>query len=333
MTTGTRSALTRADVEAVVGDAVLAPSIHNTQPWRFHAHDDTVEVHADTGRTLRVVDPTGRALLLSVGAAVLNLRLSVLVRLGREPVVRLLPDADPAHVATVRVAGRRAPSPVDLALHAAVPRRRTRRDPFAATPLPREVVERLVTAAHVEGAGLRFLSGDAVRWVLDLTGEAERQWRADPAFQAELHRWTTEDPENVEGIPLPAAGPRDHLAHLHPRDFAAGRSWSGRPIARFEPHPQLAVLTTVTDRPADQLRAGQALQRVLLTATATDAGVCVGLLHQPLEVPDLRRLLRDPSSGPENPQMVLRLGYAPGPVPPAVHRRPLSEVLTVSDEP
>lgn len=331
MSTGTRAALTRADVEAVVADAVLAPSIHNTQPWRFHAHGDSVEVLADTGRTLRVVDPTGRALLLSVGAAVLTLRLSVLVRLGREPVVRLLPDGHPAHVATVRVAGRRAPSPVDLALHTAVPRRRTRRDPFEARALPREVVERLVTAAHVEGAGLRLLSGDAARWVLELTGEAERQWRADPAFRAELARWTSEDPESDEGVPLAASGPRDHLAHLHPRDFAAGRPWPGRPVARFEPHPQLAVLTTTNDRPADQLRAGQALQRVLLTAT--DAGLGVGLLHQPLEVPDLRRLLRDPSSGPESPQMVLRLGYAPGPTPPAVHRRPLAEVLSFdSDE-
>lgn len=73
---------------------------------------------------------------------------------------------------------------------------------------------------------------------------------------------------------------------------------------------------------AHWLLAGQALQRVLLTATAR--GVAASPLTQPLETADAW-LVRDPRSGREEPQMILRFGYGPA-VPPAP-RRPVPEVL------
>lgn len=328
--------LTRPDAEALVADAVRAPSLHNSQPWRFHVHARSagavIDVYADTHRAAPVIDPSGRALRLSVGAALLGLRLAIAVRRGQAPLVRLLPDPhDPTHVATVRLGGPYDATPAERALHAAIPRRRTSREPFADRRLAPVDLERLETAARIEGAGLRLLDEDMVRWVLQLTGEAERQWAADPAYREELRRWTTLDPADGEGVPSFAFGPRDHTGRLHARDFGAGHPQRGRAVAAFETSPQLALLVTSHDTVSDHLRAGQALHRVLLTAT--DAGLGVGLMHQAVEMPDLRRLLRHPASGPAAGQIVLRLGYPAAPPPPGtVPRRPVQEVLDYTAE-
>jgi hypothetical protein len=95
-----------------------------------------------------------------------------------------------------------------------------------------------------------------------------------------------------------------------------------RPAEPFEPSPTILVLATDGDARADWLRAGQALQRVLLTATWLDLATTP--ISQPVEVPQVRRLLTDPATGPAA-QMVLRVGY--GKVAGRSPRRALSEVL------
>ena len=56
--------------------AVLAPSAHNTQPWLFKVVPDGVEVYPDVTRRLAVIDPDDRTLLMSIGAAITNLRVA-----------------------------------------------------------------------------------------------------------------------------------------------------------------------------------------------------------------------------------------------------------------
>jgi nitroreductase len=94
-----------------VASAISAPSVLNTQPWSFIIRDNRVELHADKDRQLQVLDPHGRQLLMSCGAALLNLRLAIVQR-TLDPEVRLLPEAtDPLHVATVRIGRTRTPRP------------------------------------------------------------------------------------------------------------------------------------------------------------------------------------------------------------------------------
>jgi nitroreductase len=317
-----------ATVEALVGDAVRAPSLHNSQPWRFRVSPDGVDVHADPSRMVGLLDPGGRALAVSVGAAVLNLRLSMLSRLGREPLTRLLPTPeDPTHLATVRPGRPREATLAERALVDAMPRRRTSREPFSEAPVPAAVMERLVTAARIEGGVLEVLGRERSEWVARLSSEAERQWAADRSYVEEVARWTTADPERRDGVPAHAFGPTDASGRRYGRDFGTGRHPGGRPSARFEAIPRLAVLMTRWDDPISWVRAGQALQRVLLTAT--DAGLATGILHQAVEDGELRRLLRDPQAGFGSAQVVLRLGWRAGedPVPPPVPRRPVGDVL------
>ncbi|MFG1807736.1 Acg family FMN-binding oxidoreductase [Streptomyces sp. NPDC049040] len=320
----TTSTLDAATLEKLIAAAVAAPSLHNMQPWRYRLDPDTatIEVRAATERSLRHTDPLGRALHVSVGAAVLNLRIAV-AHFGWEPVVRLLPrPAEPDLLASVRLAG---PLPGGSRhgqeLYDAVWRRHSSRVPFSGRALPAEVLAELIEAAVAEGADLVVPGVNETRRILQLTSEAEWFTATDPARRAENRRWVRDGAS--DGMPGAVLGPRDASGHLPVRDFSALRPAYARPAAAFEARPVIAVLSTRHDRRADWLRAGQALENVLLTATIHR--VRASMLHQALEWPDIRWALRDPRSGTGHVQMLIRLGY--GPDGPASPRRPLSDVL------
>lgn len=302
--------------------AVAAPSMHNTQPWRFHVlrEAQAVELLADPDRALRRGDPNGRAAYLACGAALFNMRLAAAVA-GRQPVVQLLPDPErPLLLATIRLAGPRQAQPVERELHAAIARRHTNRRPFSNRRVPPGVLAELTEAASVEGAILHVLDRDEAHRVLELARDAERDQSADPAYRAELARWAG-GRRDRDGIPDGALGPRSPEGTTPVRDFTAGQP-AQRDYEWFEDAPQLAVLSLRFGGKVHWLRAGQAMQRVLLTATSR--GIATDPITQPLETADAW-MVRDPRSGSEQPQMILRIGY--GLPVPAAPRRPVHEVL------
>jgi nitroreductase len=310
-----------------VAAATAAPSIHNTQPWRFRPRADTIDVLVDRGRQLVTLDPDGREMLVSVGAAVFNLRLAVRAQ-GHQTGVRLVPNpTEPDLVASVAI-GPAAPVPVAVAaLAEAIHRRHTNRRPFANRPVPFATMQELAGAAVAEGAALLTVDAALRDGVLSLTRTAESRMRIDPRYRAELATWTT--PGGIgrrDGVPRQAFGPRDTDDALPLRDFALGH---GAPTARvdFEPDPTLVLLFTDGDATVDWLRAGAALQRLLLTATVR--GLAATPLSQLLEVPRLRALLADTLTG-QVVQTVLRIGYPTSPAPPTP-RRPVDEVIVGLD--
>ncbi|MFC9324142.1 Acg family FMN-binding oxidoreductase [Kitasatospora sp. NPDC057015] len=319
-------ALDAAALEKLISAAVAAPSIHNSQPWHFRLDPETstLEVRARPERSLPVTDPDGRALHISVGAAVLNLRIAAR-RLGWAPVVRLLPDSTaPDLLATVelddlshaRLAGTEN-------LYGAIWRRHTVRRPFAGPPIPAAVLDLLAETALAEEAVLYFPVGAEKARLLELTAEAERRNTTDPARSTESRSWVQGPDAPAYGIPRAALGPQDSAGRLPMRDFSAIHPPEPLPPAPFESEPCIAVLATRGDAPVDWLRAGIALEHVLLAATVHQ--VRASFLHQAMEWPELRWAARDPKQGPGHAQVFLRLGY--GPEGPPTPRLPLSEVL------
>lgn len=309
-------------LQACLASAIAAPSVHNTQPWLFHPGPGGVEVFVDRRRQVPVIDPTGREQLMSVGAAVFNLRVSILAH-GRLPVLALLPrGASPELMARLSPGRPVASSPTARALARAIPRRRTNRWPYRSTPVPADAVNDLVRAVAAEGAVLRVLDEVPRLTVLGLTRTAEQRWHDNPAYRRELTRWTSHCGPG-EGIPHAAFGPPPDLDVLPLRDLGFCRPVADRPAAKFEPAPTIAVLYTERDAPEDWLRAGQALQRALLTATVR--GLAATPMTQSLEIPRLRSLVSDPVTG-LYAQTIVRIGFPLVPVA-ATPRRPLAEVL------
>ncbi|MGS2614409.1 Acg family FMN-binding oxidoreductase [Micromonospora sp. LZ34] len=315
------TAYTVEQLRAAVTDAVRAPSLHNTQPWRFRLRDGGIEVLVDASRRLPATDPSGWGVRIACGAALFNLRLALAVA-GRPAKVRLRPyPAEPDVVARLAPDLPRPPTPAEQSLHAAIPRRFSNRAPFWPDPVPADARWRLAEAARAEQCWLELLIGvSAVNAFAEIARGAHRVLERDPAHRAERTDWVRGEPA-PDGVPAAAGGPRSE-----PQDLLPSRGFGGqdRALGRdFEPEPLVAVLGSVGNTAVDQVRAGQALQRVLLTAT--DAGLSVSMLSQPIEVPGAREQLRLSLGRFGTPQMVLRVGYGqPGSPTP---RRDVDDVL------
>ena len=314
--------LTEAEFEACVNAAVKAPSIHNTQPWLFFRGPEGIEVYADLARRLPAIDAEGRAMHISLGGAVLNIRIA-LAHGGWDSHTVLLPDPDDSrHVATVRAEGPRPVEPDDRELFAAIERRHSNRGPFEDVAPPESALNALAAAAAKEGAVLHFADPAERDELLSLARTAEDRQRQDPAYRGELRRWTTDDPYREDGVPLEAVGPWSVMETMPVRDFALEREIPGREAARFELEPTVATLATHGDGPEQWLVAGQALEQVLLEATRL--GLSASLFTQALEDPDMRAKLRG-GGQLTAVQVVLRVGY--GRPAPASQRRPLEAVV------
>jgi nitroreductase len=306
-------------MRACLRAATAAPSVHNTQPWLFRLLDGGVEVVADERRRLAVLDPHGREMTLSLGAAVCNLRVTMQAR-GRRPITHLLPFADrPEVVAVIGVGAQCRADPDIWMLAAAVRQRRTNRRPFRGQPVPEWIQGNLVDAARAEGASLVFPDEIGRHDVLSLADAAESTQRENPDYLAELAAWTGLARGRLDGVPASALGPRPDRSPRGLRDF--GAESHGR-AGRFPRDPTIAVLYTNGDDRLHWLRAGMAMQRVLLSATAH--GLATTVLTQPVEVAGTRTQL-SAAGDPRTAQVVLRLGF--GPRTPPTPRRPLDDVL------
>lgn len=302
--------------------AVAAPSIHNTQPWLFRISSGGVDILADRGRRLRTIDPRGRELAISVGAALFNLRVAIRAH-GRMPVTRVVPMAtDPDLMAQVRLGPPAQVTESVRSLTQAIPLRHTNRRPFDGTAVPAEALAELVAAAAAEGGRLALASPDATEALLSLTRTAEKHQRLDPAYWNEISGWTRQFKHRRDGVPPEAYGPWSAMETVPIRDFGLVEPARKRGIESFEHNPTIGVLYSVGDSPRDWVGAGQALERVLLTATVR--GLATTPMTQATEVAHIRGLLTDRMYG-RQPQALIRFGY--GRPSPATPRRPLADVI------
>jgi nitroreductase len=314
--------------------ATLAPSIHNTQPWRLVVRPGRLDLFADPSRAVPVVDPDRRLLTISCGAALLGARLS-LATAGLGVKVELLPDesTQPDLLASLVLDDTAARDQSAHRLDLAARSRRSNRREFGEVQLPVAVVDALHDAAHLEGASLQFVTDlDDRLAVAILAQRAADMQTEDPAYRAELRAWTTDDPDRTDGVPAAAvphvAGRPDESRDEVPiRGFDTTSSGQLPSETRSSLHQTLFVIATVSDHRRDWLLAGQALYRVLLELT--DAGYVASIFSQVCEVPSTRQELRRRLRLPANPQLLLRAGIAPPTAP--TPRRPLTDVVSVTD--
>jgi hypothetical protein len=314
----------REDLLRAASAGIRAPSLHNTQPWLFRLRDGGIEILADPARRLPAADRAGWAVRISCGAATYNARLA-LAAAGTPAEVELRPDRqEPGLIARLTPGITRFPTYTEDELFRAIPHRYSNRAPFWPNPVPAEDRVGLLEAARLEGAWLELLVGmTALTGFAEIAQSADRVLRRDVGYQSELIGWTHADAA-PDGVPVTAGAPAPE-----PHDLLPQRSFSDRrraPGHDYEPEPLVGILGAAGDTQVDQIVAGQALQKVLLTATA--AGLATSMVSQPIEVPTARDQLRRSLRQTGIPQMALRIGYG-SPGHPS-RRRALSEVL--SDE-
>jgi hypothetical protein len=319
-----RDASPDAKLRAAIDYAVLAPSGHNTQPWQFRIVDEALELWADRTRALPIVDPHDRELTISCGAALAFVRIA-LRQSGHDAITEALPEPSERDLlARIWLGTSRQADDRDRALFAAIPRRRTVREPFEDRELDPEFVQGLEQLAEREGAWLARVELHRRGEVAALVSEGDRVQAADPHFRRELAAWFR--PNNTasrDGIPGYAFGMGDlfsRVGALVLNHLNWGKYQARKDLVLLEHTPLLAVLGTDSDSARDWLAAGQALGFVLLRARAE--GVSASYLNQPIEVAELRPRLAgaiDRAAG--FPQLLLRLGHA-GDRTPTPRREP-----------
>ncbi|NUR50739.1 MAG: nitroreductase [Hamadaea sp.] len=310
--------------------ALNAPSIFNTQPWRWVVEDHAMQLWADRSRQLLVADPDGRLLTVSCGAALHHARVALAVA-GHHAQVRPLPDAaEPDLLAEVSLGTDADPGTEDWAAYAAISQRRTDRRAFTGQPVPVAVIQRLIALTEREGAHLAVLRGGEIDDLAILAARAAELQFADPAYRHELAAWTLtapQSPANGSGVPAETAvSPSARRVPI--REFAPPGGSALDPGSENDGGTLYAVLFTDEDTPSAWLRAGQALSALLLAATA--AGLAGSPISDVTEHTLTRERLRHVLAGIGAPQLAVRIGYPPDGTPPASPRRRLGEVVNLS---
>ncbi|OBA60560.1 NAD(P)H nitroreductase [Mycobacterium sp. 1100029.7] len=310
-----------ATIRTVLGLACRAPSVHNTQPWRWRVDQASLHLHSDAGRQLPNTDPDGRDLILSCGAA-LNHCVVALAALGWRAKVTRFPDpADPGHLAAIETVPYTA-DPLDIALAAAIPRRRTDRRHYSSWTVP--VGDIALMAARAARNGVTLCQVEDIERLHKIVSQSI--WdHLNHDYLAELTEWSGRY-ASTAGVPARNAPTPD------PRSKIPGRLFAG-PALAMSPGTSAAAdnavvlaLGTRSDERMAQMRAGEATSVVLLTATSMGLACCP--ITEPLEVAETREEVHaDIFGGGHYPQMLLRVGWAAinaDPLP-ATPRRGLAE--------
>jgi hypothetical protein len=319
---------TKALLRKAVERASFAPSVHNTQPWHFVIRPDVLELHADNDRQLRALDPTGRQMVLSCGCALFNARVGLAA--ARLVQVDRLPDpAKPDLLARLTLVDKPAAWTPLVRLDPMIERRHTNRRDFFDEDVPPDVIYELTTAAEQEEASLvQIVESEHKMIAAQLSQEAEAIQNADPRYRAELEAWTTTDLHRADGVPVYAIPHTDASSEPEAlvRNFdVAGKGWLPR-LRQSSLNHCLMVLGTgrAESNRSAWLRAGEALQRILLEATRLD--YVVSLASQVAEVPSTRDRRRKELDLELHPLLLMRIGRA-APTP-ASKRRDLNKVIS-----
>lgn len=306
--------------------STLAPSGHNTQPWRFRLSKSRIDILPDFTRRTPVVDPDDHHLFVSLGAAAENLSLSSAAS-GLPGELHFAP----ADGGEIRFAYQRGAA-VRSALFGAIPVRQSTRADYDGRAVGKADLDLLAKAAEVPGVHLVLLTDQSgINRVRDLVVSGNSSQMGDAAFVRELKSWLRFNPRQAlrtgDGLYSMASGNPALPDWLGPTafDWLSSASSENDAYARqLGSSAGVGVFVGSEASPAHWVAVGQACQRFALQATAL--GLKHAFINQPVEVarlrPELAALVGMPG---KRPDIVMRFGY--GPTLPWSPRRSLASVV------
>lgn len=315
-------------IRAALTLATQAPSVHNTQPWWWRVGEKSLHLYSNTDLQLHSTDPDGRDLMISCGIS-LNHCVVAFAALGWLAKVHRFPNAaGNNHLAAIELV-RHTAADVDIALAAAIPRRRTDRRHYSSRPVPAEDIT--LMGARAARAGVMLRKVEALTHLSALVAQAAQRHTESLDYLYELSRWSGRYASQA-GVPARNTPQQDAAAAIPRRVFAGPALHESAGPGPTRDNAVVLALGTRDDHALARLRAGEATSLVLLTATALGLASCP--ITEPLEITEIREEVRADVFGTSGfPQMLLRIGWPPAnPDPlPTTPRRPLDDVVTRLD--
>ncbi|WP_187344518.1 Acg family FMN-binding oxidoreductase [Aldersonia kunmingensis] len=294
-------------VRAAVALACRAPSLHNTQPWKWVFDGVVLHLYSDPARLLPETDPFGRQLLLSCGAVLDHLKVALAVRGWRALVVRFPDPTRLDHLAAITFTPARFVTMAEHFLAEAIERRRTDRSPLSPPADWADFEPRITELLEDYAATATFLTQDSRGDLAQASRMTAARRRYDSMYRAEL-RWWTGHSTQVDGVPASVLATSGDSARVPlGRTFPAGQTISAESAPEIDASA-LVVLGTEGDHPLDCLRCGEALSAVLLEATVAGYATCT-LTHL-TELPASRAVVAQLAPECGVPQVVIRVGAA-----------------------
>jgi nitroreductase len=316
--TGSLDAIdTTAILTAAATTAALAPSIHNTQPWRWRVHSGYADLFADASRQLTNADPDRRLLTVSCGAALHHARVA-LAAAGVTVDVDLLPaEGDRDHIARITVTGRTAVTDAAMRRYQTIQIRHTDRRPLLDEPLPSGAIDELRRIAGTFAIGMHPLNRTEMLDLASATSRAQADEVADPAMLVELAAWTGSEHPAGAGIPDANIPDRPAQTTVPSRDF--GHAGTLPLSDRHDRYATYVILYGLSDEPDSWIRAGEALSALWLYAT--EHNIAVLPLSAAVEEPVSRQVLHRTLAGLGHAHLGIRFGV-PDPDQVATPRTP-----------
>ncbi|MTE15232.1 Acg family FMN-binding oxidoreductase [Nocardia aurantiaca] len=307
--------------------ASRAPSVHNTQPWRWVLDGEVLHLYSDPDRLLGVADPHGRQLTISCGAMLHHVRTAFGARGWHTDTVRTPDPTQPRHLAEVRFRRWDSPPPGLYSRAAVMETRHTDRLPMRPPENWNQVLPRLRMLSSPHYVELNALDESMRPRLTAATEQATALRRHDMMYQAEIGWWAGHS-GTAEGVPPDALPSAAEAARVTVgRTFPSARH-SARRTETTEDHARLVVLSTEYDTLTDWLHTGEALSAALLECTVLGLSTCA--LTHITELPDGRNLLTDFTHPAYKPQIMIRIGKAPDDEAwTSTPRRPLADFFTI----
>ncbi len=314
----------------VIRDAVWlacrAPSLHNSQPWRWVAEGHAVQLFVDPNSAPLHTDATGRETLIGCGAALDHFRVAMAAAGWTANVDRFPNPNNRHHLASIEFRPMEFVTDGHRRRADAILRRRTDRLPFAA-PADWDSFEKEMSV-HVDDVRIDAVPDELRPELAEASQLTESLRLYDSSYHAELTGWTT-DFNVTDGIPqssLISAAESDRV------DVGRNFPVTHHPERRVEvseDRSKIVVLSTYDDTQDSLLRCGETLSAVLLDATMAGLATCT--LTHITEVPASRQILSTLIGQTATPQVLIRIGRVPiiEEVVPPTPRRPIDEVFEV----
>ncbi len=297
--------------------AILAPSCYNSQPWRFNASGDTIGISADKSRWLQVADADQRELYISLGCALENLLVAA-EHFGYDYHVTYFPENEDSIIASINLSHSKNLSLYqNSSIFRAILERHTNRMPYEDRPVSQGAIKLLQNLSSEEGIRLYLTSDPGLKSEFrELVVTADQIEYADVNYKSELGHWLGQGMMGPTGIQALIA----QMDVVFLDDGVAQARDDAELVTRT---PVLGFLISEENDRETQVKAGQAFERVWLTATAMN--LSVQPISQVLEIPETKAKLAELL--PEGyPQQAFRLGFAES-IPKPTLRRPLDDVL------
>jgi nitroreductase len=316
----------------VIKTAVLlacrAPSVHNSQPWRWVSEGPVLQLFVDPRRRVHHADRSGRGAIISCGTVLDHLRIAMLAAGWQAHIDRFPNPNNPNHLASMEF------RPVEFVTEAqrqraeAILQRRTDRLPLG-RPAHWESFEPVLLSSIDESVATLDVLPDETRPQLAQASQLTEALRRDDAtYHAELQWWTS-DFALSEGVPPDALASAAEQQRVDVARYFPSRGVSDRRTDIALDLSKILVLSTEADTRAEVFRSGEALSTVLLECTMAGMATCT-LTHL-IELDDSRDIVRELIGERGEPQVLIRVGIAPPmeTLPAATPRRPLDDVLEI----